>query len=113
MQTAEQSKSKHRRPRKNPLTVTVRHLHILLAARLRAPEQGPEQARSHKQNLAEALLALWSKAFWVFDHLHNSAYLKRFDALNTLLKTLFAAVKDVASLPTHDHVLQAAAELLV
>lgn len=112
-ETAHQTERKQLRRRKNPLTVTVRHLHILLAARLRAPEQGPEGARSHIQNLAEALLVLWSTPFSVFNYLHRSAHVKGFDALDTLFKELFTAVKNAASLPTHKRVLQATAELLV
>lgn len=112
MNNASQAKPK-RPPRKDPLVVTLRHLIILLNARLCPPEQGPEQARSHIHNLAEALLALWSMPFSLFARLHSSAYHKRFDALRTLFKELFAAAKNAASLPTHDHVLQATAELLV
>lgn len=112
MKKASQAKPK-RPPRKDPLVVTLRHLHILLDARLCPPKQRPEQAPSRLQMLAEALLVLWSAPFWVFHKGHKHLYGKSFEALHDRFQNLFASVKEAASLPTPDQVLQEAARLLV
>jgi hypothetical protein len=47
---------------------------VLAASKLFALGLMPEGARSHIQNLAEALLVLWSTPFSVFNYLHRSAH---------------------------------------